>query len=164
MFNINDTVMYGSSGVCEIIDIQPKHFNGEEILYYVIKPVDQENSTIYCPVNGKARIRKLLTAEEVHELIGTISETEAQWIDNDRQRREVFSDIIKRGDQRELIMLIKSIRLNREKKVQSGKKLHADDERFLKDAENIVYGEFTTALKMKRDEVIPYIESKLCHG
>ena len=164
MFSINDTVMYGSSGVCEIVDIKPKRFNNEEVLYYVIKPVDSDNSTIYCPVNGKARIRKLLTAAEVQEILTALPATKAQWIENDRQRHEAFSDIVKRGDHRELIMLIKSIRASREEKIRAGKKPHADDERFLKDAENIIYGEFAYALKMSRDEVIAYIKSKLKGG
>ena len=161
MFNINETVMYGSSGVCEIVDIQSKRFNGEDVMYYVIRPIDQDNSTIYCPVNGKARIRKLLTAQEVHNLMSTVPDSQEQWIDNDRRRHDKFSETIKGGDHHEIMMMIKSIRACREEKISEGKRLHSNDERFLRDAESAIYSEFACALDMDIDDVIPMIESKL---
>lgn len=62
--------MYGNSGVCQIIDIRPEKFGEKEILYYILKPADNDKSTIYCPVdNNKIQMRKLLTIEEIHDIL-----------------------------------------------------------------------------------------------
>ena len=52
MFAVNDTVMYGNAGVCEIVDIRAQKFYQQpEKLYYVLKPIYEHNETIYCPVD-----------------------------------------------------------------------------------------------------------------
>ncbi len=158
MFRVNDTVMYGSAGVCTIVDIRTEKFTKNEELYYILKPVYHEKSTIYCPVdNEKIKIRKLLSLKEVHELIRVMPDTELGWIDNDQQRRETFTKILRDGDHRSLIKLIKSIYFNREERQKAGKRSHAADEKIMKEAESILYEELAHVLNIKPDEVVPFI-------
>ena len=61
MFNVNDTIMYGSQGVCRILDIREESFSGAPKLYYVLEPVYDSNSTIYFSVDSdKISLLKLL--------------------------------------------------------------------------------------------------------
>ena len=162
LFSINDTVMYGSNGVCKIVDIRKENFNGTETVYYVLEPVDNNNSIIYCPVNAdKIRIRRLLSEQEITKLIQTMPDTQTKWIDNDQQRKEVYTDIIKRGDHRELIQLLKTLHFKQEERIRAGKKFYLADERLMKEAENILHGEFAHVLHSTQDEVIPYIMGEL---
>lgn len=165
MFCVGDTIMYGNTGVCEIADIRRETFGGAERTYYVIHPVDGEESTIYCPVdNEKAPIRKLLTAEQIQELIRIMPDTEMKWIENDQLRRERFDEILKRGDHEELVKLIKVLYLNREEKERTGKKFHIADEKAMKEAEYMLYSEFAHVLKIQPDEVVPFIMGQLGDG
>ena len=38
MFQINDAVVYGSQGVCEIVDIAEKKIDGVARSYFILKP------------------------------------------------------------------------------------------------------------------------------
>ena len=162
MFSINDTVMYGNSGVCKIIDIRPEKLAGEKMTYYILKPAENENMTIYCPVNSdKVKMRRLLTLEEVYQLISIMPDTSIEWIEDDQQRNEAFTEIVRSGNHRELVKLIKTLYVKREEKRIAGRKFHAADERIMKEAENMLYGEFSSVLHIRRDEVIPFIMGKL---
>lgn len=162
MFQVNDTVMYGSSGVCRISEICAKKFGGSEVLYYVLKPVYDENSTIYCPVDSpKLKIRQLLSVNEIYRLIQEMPDTQTEWIDNEQQRKEKFSKIVKEGDHRELIKLIRALYFNREEKHRSGKKFYLSDDRIMKEAETILHEEFAHVLNIKLEEVVPFIMGEL---
>ena len=127
--------------------------------------MDGEESTIYCPVdNEKAPIRKLLTAEQIQELIRIMPDTEMKWIENDQRRRERFDEILKRGDHEELVKLIKVLYLNREEKERTGKKFHIADEKAMKESESMLYSEFAHVLKIQPDEVVPFIMGQLGDG
>lgn len=67
MFSKNEYIIYGSTGVCKIIDIVKKKFGfNKEREYYILKPAYDTNSTIYAPIdNDKISIRKIMTKEEV---------------------------------------------------------------------------------------------------
>ena len=161
MFKINDVVMRGISGICTIVDIREENFRGKPEMYYVMQPI-YERTTIFCPVESdKLKVRKLLTREEIEELIKTMPEQKNIWIENDSERKEKFNAIIKRGDHRELICLLKTLHRKREEKKELGKKFHIADERAMKEAEQLLHGEFAYVLGIGEEEVLPYILGKL---
>ena len=165
MFNINDTIMYGSQGVCRILDIREESFGGEPKLYYVLAPVYDSNSTIYCPVDSdKITLRQLLTLPEIYDLIQLMPDTETSWIDNDQERKEKFGTIVKQGDHQQLIRMIKALYFNRQAKTEAGRKPHAIDERLMKEAEHILYSEFAHVLQIQPEEVLPFILGQLDAG
>ncbi|MFR7993718.1 MAG: CarD family transcriptional regulator [Clostridium sp.] len=71
MFSKNEYVVYGSTGVCKIIDIVTKKIgNTKERLYYLLKPEYETNSIIYAPIdNNSVVMRKIITKDEIYELI-----------------------------------------------------------------------------------------------
>lgn len=162
MFNINDTVMYRNAGVCKIADIRTEKFGGEETLYYILKPVEEESSTIYCPVHSDTlHLRRLLSLEEIDALIQAMPDTETEWIENDQLRREKYSAILRRGDHRQLVGLIKTLYSQREEKQRQGRKFHLADEKIMTEAETTLYGEFAHVLHIQPSEVIDYIVGAL---
>lgn len=163
MFQINDTVMYGNSGVCRVEDIRWEQFNSDSaVLYYVLKPVYESHSTIYCPVNSdKIKIRKLLSLEEIDEFIQMMPDVDTVWIENDQLRKEKYIDILKRSDHKELIMLLKTLHMKREEKEKFGRKFHSSDERIMKEAEHILHGEFAHVLHIQQEDVVDFIMGKL---
>ena len=162
MFSVGSTVMYGDSGVCKIDDIRNEKFGDEEKSYYILKPLSNERLTIYCPVDcGPSRIRELLSAEEIKELINIMPQTETEWIDNDQKRKEYYHSVIKSGDHIELVRLVKTLYNERERRVGTGRKFHAVDEKIMKEAESVLFGEIAHVLEIRQDEVVPYIMGEI---
>lgn len=160
MYKENDMILYGSQGVCQIVGITTREFGGKMIDYYILKPVYSEGSTVFVPVDNEeltCKMKKILSLDEIKALIHTMPEMELIWIENDNQRKEKYKEIIKNGKRDELISLIKTLHQHRESLVENGKKFHATDEKFLKDAEKILYDEFKYVLNIEEDEVVPFI-------
>lgn len=161
-FKIDDTVMYGNCDICKIEDIRNEKFSNQEQLYYVLKPVYDERSTIYCPVESEQiKLRRLLTRDEVNELIASMPDTETEWIDNDQERKQRFNDLLRNGDHAQLVKLLKTLYANREMKLSEGKKFYAADERVMKEAEKIVHSEIAHVLDISLEDVAPFITGKL---
>lgn len=159
MFKVNDYVVYGSTGVCKIVDIRKdKDINGNEIDYYILQPVYSNNMTIKTPVNNdKVLMREIITKEDVSSLISTMPEKETVWINDYRQRNEVYKTALKTGKCEELIKIIKTLYQEKKQKSALGKKLMKSDEDIFKAAEKQLNEEFATVLNISPDEVLPYI-------
>lgn len=165
MFAVGDTIMYGHSGVCRITDIREETFGPVRRTYYVMTPLYDGRSTIYCPVDqDKVTLRPLLTAEEVHELIHAMPTAEDVWLDDNMKRRDRFSDMLKSGDRQQMAALIRTIYLHRCERTEAGKKLHLADERVLHDAERLLYEEFAEVLGIRPEDVVDYIRDELEKG
>ncbi|MDD4413972.1 MAG: CarD family transcriptional regulator [Oscillospiraceae bacterium] len=165
MFHVNDTVVYGTTGVCLITDISEKDFYGKKIKYYTLKPIYQKASVIFVPMNNtklKSKMRPLLTASEINSIIHSLSDVEEGWIENDNARRERFSEILKSGDRKDIVRMIKSLYAHREIQKENGRKLHAPDERILNDAQQLLHEEFAHVLKIEPEQVLPLILNEIC--
>ena len=53
MFQVNDMVLYGTNGVCKVVDIDERDCGGRMVEYYILKPIYAANSTIFVPVNNE---------------------------------------------------------------------------------------------------------------
>ena len=139
-YQVGDMILYGTQGVCRIAEIAERDFSGNSMLYYILKPVFDERSTLYVPVYGEAadKLRRILSVPEVYKLIKAMPDEDTIWIENEAVRRKKHKEIISQGDRQELVKLIKTIYLHDKKQKAIGKKLHVADERFMKDAEKIL--------------------------
>ncbi len=164
MYNINDVVVYGSNGVCVITAIEKRDFSGENIEYYILHPVHNSKNTFYVPTENSVlteKLKKIYSPKEIDNLIATISEKNSLWIENNMQRKEAYKQIIEKGNRNELLCLIKTLHEKNLELISKHKKLHSTDERFLRDAENIIYDEFSYSLDIPREEVIDYIKKHI---
>lgn len=163
MFKVNDTVVHPSMGICTVTDITkmavgknpPKDF-------YVLKPKYENSGTkIYVPVNGKIELRYPLDAEQIKKILGEVLKTPALWIDNDVLRKAEFTEILRGGDHTKILKLIYELHENKNKKEQSGKKLHLSDEKVLREAERLIHGELAYSMQIEPENVAEYIMSVL---
>ena len=77
MYKVNDVVVYASYGVCEISAIEERDFSGENVEYYVLRPVGDSRNTFYVPTAKSAlteQMRRVYTREEVEGLIRVMPE------------------------------------------------------------------------------------------
>ena len=163
MFAKNDYIIYGTTGVCKITGIEKKKFNtSAEREYYILKPAYDPNSTIYAPVdNNIINIRKIMTVKEVYDLIMAMPDNKTIWIDDINLRKEKYNEILKKGDKVELVKLIRTLYLEKQKKKNEGKKLYVGHEKIMSEAQRLLHEEFALVLNIKVDEVLPFILGEL---
>lgn len=158
MFKLNAYIIYGSTGVCQITDITTEENGNGEIQYYVLKPVYQDNLIIKVPVNSQSVLmRPIITRDEVDSLIAEMPEIEAIWIEDMRERRNMYQAALKSVNTDEMAKIIKTICVEKEARNSIGKKLPLTDENMMNEAERKLYQEIATALNISPDEVLPYI-------
>lgn len=164
MFNVNDAVLYGVHGVCRIIEIQNQNFGGKDSLYYVLKPVYNDFSTFFVPVDNEnltSKMKKVLSPQEIHNIIHSMPQEDLIWIDDDAERKEKYNEILKSGDRTGLVRIIKTLYFRQKQLKENRKKLHMADERFMKEAEKMLYEEFAYVLNIDQDQVIPFIAEEM---
>lgn len=164
MFNVNDTILYGTHSICKITDITEQKFNRSTNKYYILQPLHNASSTIYVPMDNEkliAKMRRILSEEEIYELIKAMPDKNGTWIENKNERNEYFRSILSNGDRAEIIKLIKIIYQHKEELKAIGKKLHASDEQFFKEAEKVIYDEFALVLNIRYDQVLPFIVDQI---
>ncbi len=152
--------MYAAQGVCRVQGVEEKTFAGSRAEYYILQPVYAPQSTVYVPVDNAAltdKMRRLLSAEEVLRLIRSMPEESSAWVEDDGARKEAYREILAHGDHRELIRAVKAVYRRRQELQEKGRKLHAADERFFKEAEKMLYDEFALVLNLRPEEVLPFI-------
>ena len=164
MYGVGDTVLYGSQGVCRIAGKEQRRLRGEYVDYFVLRPVYDENSTVYVPcANDKliSKMKDIMTCSQAQKMVENVVKSDPEWITDDNERKLRFQEILNSGDRLGTLMLIKSLYLHRVFQEERGRHLHQNDETMLKQAEKLVYGELALALGMTPEEVLPYIMKRV---
>lgn len=165
MFQVDDVIIYGTQGVCRITGMEEKTVSGTKKTYFVLEPVNEHSAVIFAPTDNAhvlKKMRRLLSKEEILRLIDSMPEETAVWISNENERKEHYKKALASGDHLELIKMIKAIYAHKQAREAEGKRLHMSDERFFKDAEQILYNEFQYVLKLSRkDDLMTYILERI---
>ena len=136
MFQPGELVMYGTTGVCRVESIDRPNLTGADCgkAYYNLKPL-QHNGIIYTPVeNSKVSIQALT---------------------------QHYQAAIHSGDRRELIRLMMSIYAKQKQAEAQKRRLGMVDERYMKQAERLLYGELAASLEIPFDQVQSYIARRV---
>lgn len=163
MYEVDDLIMYGSTGVCRILDITTQEFNNEDKLYYVLEPLYQ-SGVIYAPVdNEKVFMRPVISEEEAKNLIDTIPEIHTEIYRNSsmQQLTKYYQSIIDTHKCLDLLKLTKSIHQKKMDALAQNRHLGQIDKKFMKRAEDLLFGEFAAALQISKDDVQDYIQKRL---
>lgn len=163
MFNIDDYIMYGKTGLCKVVDITNEKFiNGEKRKYYILSPIYNNDTVIKIPLdNDKVPMRKVISKGDMTALINDIPNMEILWIDDEKKRIAQFETMLKSGQCEELIKLIKSIKFSKKYARSIGKKLEKPDRDIMKEAERLLTEEFAIILNVYPNEASSYILSKI---
>ncbi len=160
MFKISDTVVHPGMGVCKITDIKSENFAklGSKQFYIMTPIYENTQTTVYVPVDSpKITLKKLLSEEEIEKMLSEIDFSKSIWIENDMARKDKFSQILKSGDRKDILLLIKELHLKLEEREKTGKRLHIADERILREAEKLIHQELAFSMNIKVEQVAEYI-------
>lgn len=164
MYEINDYIIYGNYGICKVIDVGVPDITGidKNKQYYILSPVNSQRSIIYSPVdNTKVNMRKIISYDEAKELISRMPSIPVYENAKDKLIHEKYKNAIVSQECEELIKVIKTAYKKQRRKIDEGKKLGQVDERYMRQAEDILYGELSIVLNIPVDEVKTYCENKL---
>ena len=160
MYQVGECIVYGSTDVCKVTDITEKPNLGT---YYVLKPL-YENGTIYTPAeNPKVFMRRVISRKEAEHLIDTIPDVQPQpnHTKNLQELREHYRAVTNTHNCADLIGLTVSIHAKKKDQERLGRKLGQVDEKFMKQAEDTLFGEFAIALGIPKEQVPGYISNRI---
>ena len=162
MFEVGEKIVYGQTGVCVVEDVTEKELiRNQKRLYYVLKPMFQQNNTIYAPVDSdKVYMRPVMTAQEAEELIEKIPEIKQKVQKGELSVEDYRAEL---SSHRSVGLIeLTAIIYEKKKTAQSQKKkLGFSDEKYMHLAENLLFGELSVALNIPYEEVSQYIENKI---
>lgn len=164
MFEKGDYIVYGAAGICQVKEIGKLSIGAanRDRLYYTLEPVNSKGSSVYTPVdNTKVVMREILSKKEAEQLICDIPQIEALWVENDKQREQVYRESARKCDCREWIRIIKTLYLRKQDRIAHGKKVTATDERYLHMAEESLYSELSIPLGVEKERMADYITEKV---
>lgn len=162
-FAIGDLIIYGETGVCRVADIVVKEFPDGKKNCYQLQPLYQ-SCMIFTPADNEAVfMRPIITRAQADELIARICDIEPTEItaSNPRELSEKYDAVIKSHDCETLVSFTKSIYNKRDRLIPIKKKLPAVDERYMKRAEDLLFGELAASLGIDRIEIKESILEKL---
>lgn len=153
-------IVYGGTGVCEVADISITE--GKERKFYVLKPLYQ-SLVISTPVDTKVLMRKIISKKEALKLVDAIPSIRAEAYHNHDVRllEGHYRASIKTCDCMELLELSMSIFEKKQYAILQKRKLGVVDERYMKRAEELLFGELSAALGIPKSEVPEYIVSRV---
>lgn len=157
MFQVNDAIIYGVHGVCKIRGTEDRTVGGTTRTYLVLQPESDKGAAFFVPTDNPhvlEKIRRLLTKDQIHRLIDAMPENDGVWVEDENARRELYKGILTKGDHTELIRMLKAIYAHKKELELTQKRLHISDERFFKDAEQILYNEFQYVLGLESKEAL----------
>lgn len=163
MYQKGEYVVVGNKGVCVIDNITTLDMSGvdKEREYYILKPVYVPGSTVYVPIDSAESMRRVLTKEEVNNLIREIPQIPLIDIENDKLLEQEYKGCMKANSCEEWVRIIKTIYLRKQKRLELGRKVTAVDTKYYRIAEDNLYGELAVVLNISKTEVESYITGEI---
>lgn len=162
MFQIGESVVYGTTGVCTIVSVGPLSMHGvdRKRQYYTLRPLHQDGA-VYVPAEGEKlqAMRAPLTRDEAELLLERIPEIEPCQIQsfNYKQRMDVFSAALHENRCDSLVQVIKAV--DQKKRQVREKQQYNVDNNFFKKAMNLLCGELSFSLDLPMEEVRSMVEA-----
>ena len=155
MYQLGQKIVYGSHGVCNIVDLEDKKVDGKMICYFVLEPADHPGTRYYLPAANPAALAKsrpLSTKEQMYDYLRT-PVTEDIWIDHENKRKQRFRELLSSVDLRAMIDMVRVLREHRQVQLAQGRKFHQCDDNFLRDAQRIISAEVSVVFQIPMEQV-----------
>ena len=161
MFQPGELLVYGTTGVCRVEEITTPDITRADRgrRYYLLKPLYQDG-VIYAPVDSdKVPIRPVISREEAEALIDLIPSIRAEACRAPTLQvlAQHYQSAVRSHDCKELLELMMSIYAKQRQAEAQKRRLGMVDERYMKQAERLLYGELSVALNIPYEDVQPYI-------
>ena len=163
MFEVGQWVMYGIHGVCRVAGTEKQLVNRKRAEFLVLEPLSKAESKFYLPLGNPtalAKLKPVLTVEELKALLGNPEVREDHWIDEESRRKMYYKELIARGDRKEILQTICSLYRYKAAQMEAGKKFHLCDDNFLRDAEKLMSSDIALVLEMTMEQARDYLRTE----
>lgn len=164
MYQNGDWVMYGIHGVCRVAGTEKQLVNRKRTEYLVLESLSQTESKFYLPTanpTAMAKIKAVLPAQELRDLLASEEIREDVWIQEENQRKQTYRDLISSGDRTALLKMVNTLYRYKAAQAAAGRKFHQCDDNFLRDAEKLLTSEIALVLEMSQEEARDYLRQQL---
>ena len=161
MYQIGDMVVYGIHGVCKIAQLEIQRVNHKKVEYFVLEPISQATSRFFVPSQNAvalAKLRPILTKDEIEKLVHSEESFADCWDEDENARKLAYKELLSSSDCLAMIRMLRTLQIHKEATLASGKKFHISDANFMRDAEKVIYSEFSLVLGMPYEQVEEYIK------
>ena len=161
MFAAGDLVVYGGEGVCRVESVGTPHTSGYDKTkeYYTLSPL-YRSGQVMTPVDTAVLMRPLMTTQEAAAFLSRLPVLPPQAPEGAGQRavKEHYHAVVTSYDCGRMAAMIKYTSQRRRDAQRRGRKVSQLDERYLRRAEEQLYGELAAALGIDRQDVCAYIQ------
>lgn len=164
MYQNGDWVMYGIHGVCRVAGTEKQLVDRKRTEYLVLESLSQTESKFYLPTanpTAMAKIKAVLPAQELRDLLASEEIRENVWIQEENQRKQTYRDLISSGDRTALLKMVNTLYRYKAAQAAAGRKFHQCDDNFLRDAEKLLTSEIALVLEMSQEEARDYLRQQL---
>ncbi len=161
-FEINDRIVYGVMGVCEIVDIAAPPIKGIEGKYYYLQPIYDSRGIIYSPVDSnKVPMRYIISKEECDKLIVRAQNCIKDTPLNEPVTAAMYDDMVKSQKPVELLHLVRALYNVKNERAKDLRKMKTMDSNMLTTAKKLLYGELAAVLDRDLKELSEEMDSYL---
>ncbi len=161
-FEINDKIVYGVMGVCEIVDIAPPPIKGIDGKYYYLQPIYDSRGIIYSPVDSnKVPMRYIMEKAECEKLIVRAQNCIKDAPLNEPVTAAMYDDMVKSQKPLELMHLVRALYNVKNERAKDLRKMKSMDSNMLTTAKKLLYGEMAAVLERDLKDMTEEMDSYL---
>ncbi len=160
MYKTGDYVVKIPEGICKIESVGYPDISGmnKNKEYYILEPIKEKNSKIYLPVDSAdGRIRNVVSKEDAIKFIKSIPDINQMDIPNERMREQEYKAAILSGDNKKIVSIIKLLYARKQERIDEGKKVTTADDRYFKQAEEMLFSELSFVLDIPKENMEQFI-------
>ena len=164
MFAIGDSVVYGFDGVYVITEYTASPINKDDKrVFYVLRPAfGMGNTMIVTPSEGGATpIRSVMTRKEAEALLDRVEAIDEVEVNKERNRREVYREVLGRCNAEDCVSIIKTVRRRRREFMAQKRRLSETDTDFESRARHCLFSELAHAMGISFAEVEKIVIDRL---
>lgn len=162
MFEVNDKVVYGVVGVCEIEEIGRPPIKGIDKDYYFLQPVYDSKGIIYSPVDSnKVMIRSVIDKQTCTRLIDRARFCKQDTELNEKIHPMKYDEMVKSQDLVQLMHLVRALFNIKNERAKELRRMKSADSRMLTTARKLLYGEIAEAMGSNYEEMSEEMDNYL---
>lgn len=164
MYQVGEQVVYGSHGVCNVVDVEVRKIDRQKVEYFALEPVDQPGARFFVPTGNPTALSKLryvMDRDTLTRLLDCKCTEQDVWIADEGRRKLYYRELINNADCAALITMVGALCRHRKEQLASGRKFHVCDENFLRDAQKLLTSEISVVMEMDQTSAREFLAQSL---
>lgn len=164
MFQVNDWIVYGTSGVYCVVNTDLPDPTGAEKdrRYYELQAAKQKCRT-YIPMDTPIRMRPVISKDQAEEIINKIPELDVA-LCSERGKNaaeKYYRELLQNSDCETIVGIVHCLSQRRRDLLKAGRHMSYTEEKYLRRGRDLLDSEFSIALGIPEDQVQSFVHRAL---